>query len=326
MVLFPELSCPANNLRDGVVRGSSKPGRRLSSRGKAWPTSLRVRDFPCDLGRRAFGFGREEVEDSNAYYEGQFVLNFRHGQGTLHSPDTGSKYVGQFQDDQFHGHGSLVLPDGSKYMGQWKNGRKHGAAEYISAEGLRYVGQWDDGRRHGSGDQEYLNGDRYKGWFYNGLCSGFGTYSFSDGSRYDGTWASGRYDGPGTFYGADGSRERHTYTLGHLTHREVLPPAPPPSPRKGVRRDAIAVRGKPVLEQTRADMHKPTILAHPTPSKYLIRRETAAMDVSAPPLCPNPTPALPCSCTVDDDTADTDAPPPVLGTSPALVQVRHISS
>jgi len=81
-------------------------------------------DFSSDVGRKKFGFSHEEIDDSSAYFEGQFKLFQRCGEGTLHSPDTGSKYVGQFQNDQFHGEGDQTWSDGSKYKGQWKTGQK----------------------------------------------------------------------------------------------------------------------------------------------------------------------------------------------------------
>lgn len=242
-----------------------------------------VPDFSSDVGRKKFGFSHEEIDESSAYYEGQFKLYQRCGEGTLHSPETGSKYVGQFQNDQFHGNGDQTWSDGSRYTGQWKNGQKSGVGEYMGSDRLSYVGQWEDGRRHGQGMQEYGNGDRYEGWWFHGLCSGLGTYFFTDGSRYEGAWANGRYDGPGMLYSSDGSRERQWHSSGLLMKREVLPPGLAP---KKARRGVITGGSKVLLGQTRDDMHKPTVLPKPQPSKYLIRRETAGRDLSAPPLRP----------------------------------------
>jgi len=241
-----------------------------------------VPDFSSDVGRKKFGFSHEEIDESSAYYEGQFKLYQRCGEGTLHSPETGSKYVGQFQNDQFHGEGDQTWSDGSRYTGQWKSGQKSGVGEYMGSDRLRYVGQWEDGRRHGQGMQEYGNGDRYEGWWFHGLCSGLGTYYFTDGSRYEGAWANGRYDGAGMLYSGDGSRERQWHSSGLLMKREVLPPGvvPKTASRRGF------VGGKVLLGQTRDDMHKPTVLPKPQPSKYLIRRETAGRDLSAPALRP----------------------------------------
>jgi len=240
-------------------------------------------DFSSDVGRIKFGFSHEEIDDSNAYYEGQFKLYQRCGEGTLHSPDTGSKYVGQFQADQFHGIGDQTWSDGSRYSGGWKKGQKHGAGVYTSVDSLRYDGQWEDGLRHGQGAQEYCNGDRYKGWWIHGLCSGTGVYHFTDGSRYEGSWSAGRYDGPGMFYSGDGQRERQWHSRGLLMRREVLAPGSAP---KNASRRQLAARQALIWGQSRDDMHKPTVLPRPEPSKYLIRRETANMDLSAPMLRP----------------------------------------
>lgn len=241
-----------------------------------------VPDFSSDVGRKKFGFSHEEIDDSNAYYEGQFKLYQRCGEGTLHSPDTGSKYVGQFQGDQFHGKGDQIWADGSRYVGQWKHGQKSGSGVYTGVDDLKFEGQWEDGKRHGQGMQEYYNGDRYNGFWRQGLCSGTGTYYFTDGARYEGAWSNGRYDGVGIYYGDNSYRERQWHSSGLLMKREVLPPGE--APKTHSRRAVLS--GKSIMGQTRDDMHKPTQLSRPQPSKYLIRRETAGTDLSAPPLRP----------------------------------------
>lgn len=237
-------------------------------------------DFSSDVGRKKFGFSHEELDETTAYYEGQFKFSMRNGEGTLHSPDTGSKFIGQFQCDVFHGVGSQTWPDGSRYEGEWHHGQKHGHGEYMCADGLMYSGQWDQGKRHGTGMQEYGNGDKYDGWFFNGMCSGLGRYTFADGAIYEGAWANGRYDGLGMLYGADGSRERQWHSGGLLMKREVMAPAE--APKVNTRRQVIG--GKVLTGQSREDMHKPAVLPKLQKSKYLIQRETADWDLAAPPL------------------------------------------
>merc|ERR1719326_1868066 len=83
-------------------------------------------------------------------------------------------------------------------------------------------------------------------------------------------------------YCTDGYRERQWHSSGLLMKREVLPPS---GARKTQSRRAN-LNTKVLLGQTRDDMHKPTQLPRPQPSKYLIRRETAGRDLSAPPLRP----------------------------------------
>lgn len=257
---------------------------QASPRGSgASPRGPNLPDFSSDVGRIKFGFSHEEIDDSTAYYEGQFKLYQRCGEGTLHCPETGAKYVGQFQADRAHGLGDQTWSDGSTYKGQWKNGQKNGNGVYVGVDNLKYDGQWEDGRRHGLGTQEYANGDKYRGWWCQGMCSGPGSYIFPNGCRYEGAWANGRYDGPGVLYSSDGSRERQWHSNGLLIKREMLPKGEAPKSDTAPRR---AIISRPLWGQARDDMHKPTTLPKPHPSKYLIRRETAGMDLSASPLRP----------------------------------------
>lgn len=259
-------------------------------------------NFTSDLGRKKFGFSREEI-DATAYYEGQFKLWQRSGQGFLHFPETGDKYVGQFMEDAVHGEGRRVWSDGSEYTGQWFKGQKHGRGESMSHDGLTYRGQWENGRRHGRGVQEYSNGDVYDGWWLSGMCSGLGTYFFKDGGRFEGCWANGRYDGAGILIKADGSREKHVYRQGVLLSCDVLPSEgslplsaksekEPLSPRSAAKRAPIrkswrtgtSKQNAYIGRQLRELMQKPTLLPRMVPSQHLIRRETMGENLSAPPL------------------------------------------
>jgi len=235
-----------------------------------------------DIGRKQFGFGREDLDGGASYYEGEFKLFLRSGHGTLENTQTGSKYVGQFQIDKFHGKGKQIWPDSSSYDGEWHTGRKHGQGVYISPENLKYEGAWHDGKRHGKGVQEYANGDRYDGWWYNGQCSGLGTYYFTDGSQYHGAWTQGKYDGEGILYLANGDRERMTYLSGRLLKREVLTPSPPPK---------LSSKTKPgifcgvLLSQDRIDALMPTVRKETHGDvQLLIKRDSDNYDLSAPPV------------------------------------------
>lgn len=294
---------PASNFSALSGAGGSADGRKNSAQSALAPGAF-APDFSSDLGRKKFGFSREEI-DATAYYEGQFKLYQRSGQGTLHFPETGAKYVGQFSDDAFHGEGYRVWADGSEYHGQWVHGQKHGKGEFTSPENLKYTGQWESGRRHGHGRQEYANGDYYDGWWYNGMCSGLGAYHFADGSRYEGAWANGRYDGTGVLIKADGCREKQMYKAGVLQSRDVVPG-----------KTGAAARNK--VRQKREIMQQPYALPKPIPSVQLITRETAGEDLNAapvterlkragtaPPLPPGVPSYLPGQIPDDDDRAKT---------------------
>lgn len=267
---------------------TSAPGRATGPEGGSQlqpqqmkPDSNFNPSFTSDLGRTKFGFSREEI-DSSGYYEGQFKMYQRSGQGILYFQDTGDKYVGQFADDLFHGEGHRTWEDTSEYKGQWTRGQKHGRGGFSSADNLKYLGQWANGLRHGQGMQEYANGDRYEGWWFNGMCSGLGTYYFVDGSKYEGAWANGRYDGPGILAKAEGTRERHVYKHGVLVSRDLLPCGKDAAIQNvtHVRRRAPKVPAR----QRREMMQRPTLFPKMVPSQYLIKRETFGEDLSSPPL------------------------------------------
>eukprot|EP00440_Ansanella_granifera_P019907 gb/GFBE01021631.1/.p1 GENE.gb/GFBE01021631.1/~~gb/GFBE01021631.1/.p1 ORF type:complete len:335 (+),score=50.33 gb/GFBE01021631.1/:1-1005(+) len=249
--------------------------------------TVAVSDFSSDVGRKKFGFSHEDIDDGSAYYEGQFKLYLRCGQGTLQNNETGAKYVGQFQADKFHGKGDHLWPDGSRYIGDWHSGRKHGEGEYTSADNLKYKGGWNEGRRHGQGCQEYANGDRYEGSWFQGQVSGLGTYHFADGSQYQGAWSQGRYEGIGIMYSASGDRERLTYSHGLLMKREVLPPGPVPE---------IANRAKPsvyakiLYSQDREALLQPTLILETPRNPFLIKRDVDIMTTLTAPALRTPRP------------------------------------
>lgn len=277
--------CEMLELRKKILLGKNVPnmfGRDGPGAARGGGQQLGAADFSSDVGRKMFGFSHEELDDSNAYYEGQFKLYQRCGDGTLNNPSIGSKYTGQFENDQAHGRGVKTWPDGSVYEGEWSKGQKHGEGKYVNADDLTYVGQWGQGVRHGQGTQQYSNKDVYVGAWVNGMCSGSGTYHFSDGTRYRGNWSNGRYDGVGVFYGMDGFKERRTYSDGFLVKREMLPPGlPPPDYSK---HDIVSK--KVLFQQERSEMHRPWQICKGKPSKHLIKRETDGTDLSAPALAP----------------------------------------
>mmetsp|Transcript_50062 Transcript_50062/g.112737 ORF Transcript_50062/g.112737 Transcript_50062/m.112737 type:complete len:324 (+) Transcript_50062:66-1037(+) len=245
-------------------------------------------EFTSDTGRKPFGFSHEEL-DGESYYEGEFRCSLRHGQGTLHSPTTGQRYEGAFHCDRCHGMGTLTTEDGT-YKGLWRHGQKHGEGEFAAATGSRYHGQWECNRKHGKGIQEYLNGDRYDGYWFNGMCSGHGVYFFKDGARYEGVWSHGRYDGPGVLVRADGSAERQWHRSGLLMKREVIVSEEAMRVQDGLN-TAVNRHVEVMQGQTRTDALKSVKLEKLQPSKFALPRETAGMDLTAPPLLPKCSPA-----------------------------------
>jgi hypothetical protein len=166
------------------------------------------------------------------YYEGDWKLGKRHGEGTLwyggkDSPSffkgtwvdgmregprgemvypSGNRYLGAWQADRRHGKGVMrLLTTEEIYDGDWKEGLQHGAgthtwlaggrAEHGATQRLmcnRYVGEWMVGLRHGKGTFYYSNGSRYVGEFQRNLKAGHGVYTFPDGRVYEGPFTDDR--------------------------------------------------------------------------------------------------------------------------------------
>lgn len=166
------------------------------------------------------------------YYEGDWKLGKRHGEGTLwyggkDSPSffkgtwvdgmregprgemvypSGNRYLGAWQADRRHGKGVMRwLTTEEIYDGDWKEGLQHGAgthtwlaggrAEHGATQRLmcnRYVGEWMVGLRHGKGTFYYSNGSRYVGEFQRNLKAGHGVYTFPDGRVYEGPFTDDR--------------------------------------------------------------------------------------------------------------------------------------
>eukprot|EP00930_Biecheleria_cincta_P004089 TRINITY_DN104984_c0_g1_i1.p1 TRINITY_DN104984_c0_g1~~TRINITY_DN104984_c0_g1_i1.p1 ORF type:complete len:382 (+),score=72.00 TRINITY_DN104984_c0_g1_i1:76-1221(+) len=246
-------------------------------------TSKRVNINPMasDVGKKKFGFEREEFDDRTGFYEGKYKVWMRHGPGAL--IETGvSAYVGQFRNEKMHGDGNKSWTDGSSYRGQWKDGKKHGHGSFSSGK-TSFSGRWREGLRHGEGTQNFANGDSYHGTYWGGLCSGLGTQHFEDGSQYVGGFAGGRHNGGGLFYGADNTRERHTFDQGVLMKREILRPAQVPTKFD---------RARPVVhvalieeEQSKTEMMQDTIRDSGKPHfPHITVKESTTMDLSAPSI------------------------------------------
>lgn len=54
----------------------------------------------------------------------------------------GARYEGSWVDDQRHGQGTYVYASGAMYEGGWEEGRMHGRGCYTSASGSRYEGAY----------------------------------------------------------------------------------------------------------------------------------------------------------------------------------------
>ena len=61
------------------------------------------------------------------------------------------RYEGQWLDDRRHGQGSFYHADGSRYEGEWASGRKEGKGSLFFNNGDSFTGYWSEGAISGPG-------------------------------------------------------------------------------------------------------------------------------------------------------------------------------
>jgi len=96
-------------------------------------------------------FGREESNDKEITYEGEYKSGIRFGLCRL-SWDFGKCiYIGNVENGKPRGFGKLDTPE-YIYVGNWENGRRHSLGYQISKnQDDIYYGQWMLGVKHGKG-------------------------------------------------------------------------------------------------------------------------------------------------------------------------------
>ncbi len=82
---------------------------------------------------KANGYG-VAILDTGSRYEGEWLDNVRHGEGSFYWVD-GQYYVGQYQNDRRNGSGSYFWPNGEKYVGGWKNDQRDGEGAFYNKDG-----------------------------------------------------------------------------------------------------------------------------------------------------------------------------------------------
>eukprot|EP01100_Stratorugosa_tubuloviscum_P002859 TRINITY_DN1675_c1_g5_i2.p1 TRINITY_DN1675_c1_g5~~TRINITY_DN1675_c1_g5_i2.p1 ORF type:complete len:695 (+),score=277.41 TRINITY_DN1675_c1_g5_i2:64-2148(+) len=169
-------------------------------------TEASTYDGSHDKEGRKSGRGKLQYLISGDLYDGDWLLDKRHGQGTeiYHFFDrygnliSKSTYVGQFVNDDYEGEGIFTGADGWKYQGQWLAGKKHGKGIHSSPNGFSYyTGEWENDKRHGHGLRVYKDGERYEGNFENDQKSGKGIYWFLNNDIYEGEWKNNKQNGQG---------------------------------------------------------------------------------------------------------------------------------
>jgi hypothetical protein len=204
----------------------TQPGAalRLSVRyGRYTHPSGETYEGDWDLGRM---HGNGVSEFNNTYYEGEFELNIKNGEGKIEYAD-GQIYEGEFKSGKPHGLGTSCTRAGDKYVGEWVSGKRHGKGEMIMWNGDHYAGDWKDnhiegigtlnlqslnisytgefagGKFHGKGSlTNYLG--TYTGDFEHGKQTGEGRMEYATHDIYEGLWKNGLRHGNGKMISQEG--------------------------------------------------------------------------------------------------------------------------
>lgn len=135
------------------------------------------------------GVGTYLYGESGNRYEGEWVLNKKHGIGKMNFANEG-EYFGRFENGRRHGEGVFKYKKTSNtYSGSWKYGVKHGKGEFIFIDTkMKIAGQWDNGKIL-QGKWVFPNGTYFEGDFANNYPKGDGVWHFLNGNTVRGQFA-----------------------------------------------------------------------------------------------------------------------------------------
>ena len=155
-------------------------------------------------------------------YEGEFVMDQKHGQGKLFFSD-GSVFTGHFEENEMRK--GKLYSSGSIYEGEFAmKGQKHGQGKLIFNDSRVFTGRFL-GDKMREGKLYYQDGSSYQGLLKDGKRCGFGLYFFSDESQYGGQWENDLFHGRGRMDWCDGSWYNGDWEVGlqHGIGLDVLP-------------------------------------------------------------------------------------------------------
>ena len=185
-----------------IFEGNFAKDKKNGKGSLQWKTGEMFRgDFQNDYLQ---GFGlltyAEDDSEPRQYYNGSFITNVKHGNGTLVWKN-GQNYVGGFDYNKRHGYGILKTEDGEEYVGLWKKNKKNGFGVLTYSKGdvfgrISYVGNFKDNVRDGNGTLILKRGEYYEGEFRKDTFDGFGIFTQND-NVYKGLWKNGEKTGYG---------------------------------------------------------------------------------------------------------------------------------
>lgn len=156
------------------------------------------------------GKGRMEWT-SGAVYEGQFREDQRHFvTGTMQFLN-GDRYEGAWVHNLMHGQGTYTTADDYQFKGLFSHGYISAEGHLLCPNGVRYEGEVRDLKPTGQGRMHYPNGNVYEGEVMRGMRMGEGRMEYENGDWYRGEWREDWRDGAGVMYYRD---RKETYEGG----------------------------------------------------------------------------------------------------------------
>ena len=153
-------------------------------------------------------------------YEGQWLNDQYHGEGTEQWNYNKIIYTGAFQEGRKTGRGKFEF-DGNTYEGDFVDGQFHGKGKYYFAEsGKIYEGDFYENNMHGQGKMVWTDGSVYEGDFNAGKMEGMGKKVYASGDKYEGEFRDDVRHGEGKLYDAKKREER----AGIWRNDEEMPP------------------------------------------------------------------------------------------------------
>jgi hypothetical protein len=135
--------------------------------------------------------------EKNISYEGQWRQDRRHNvEGTM-TFESGDVYEGSWQDNIMHGNAVFRMKDGREFRGRFRFGIPEPGGVIVFPSGDRYEGELLEMQPNGYGKTKLANGNAYEGQHETGLRQGYGTMTYPNGSVYVGDWKNGLREGLG---------------------------------------------------------------------------------------------------------------------------------
>jgi len=132
--------------------------------------------------------GEDESLVEKARYEGNYKDGLKNGYGKMVFP-SGDVYEGMWVDNKMHGEGTYTYKSsGDIYSGAWEDSKKHGAGRYeFGADFSIFNGTWANGQIT-SGSWEFQGAGKYEGDFKLGRPYGEGKFTFPSGLTQSGSY------------------------------------------------------------------------------------------------------------------------------------------